>query len=38
MRRELRAALQKGDKDDVILHSFVQKYGGGRPRSATGHQ
>lgn len=27
MRRELRAALEKGDKDDVILHSFVQKYG-----------
>jgi hypothetical protein len=27
MRGELRAALQKGDKDDVILHSFVQKYG-----------
>ena len=27
MRRELRAALQKGDKDDVILHWFVQKYG-----------
>jgi hypothetical protein len=26
MRRELRAALQKGDTDDVILHSFVQKY------------
>jgi cytochrome c-type biogenesis protein CcmH/NrfF len=27
MRRELRAALQKGDNDDVILQSFVQKYG-----------
>jgi hypothetical protein len=26
MRRELKAALQKGDTDDVILHSFVQKY------------
>jgi cytochrome c-type biogenesis protein CcmH/NrfF len=27
MRRELMAALQKGDNDDVILQSFVQKYG-----------
>jgi hypothetical protein len=27
MRRELRAALQKGDNEDVILHSFVLKYG-----------
>lgn len=27
MRGELRAALQKGDEDDVILQSFVQKYG-----------
>lgn len=27
MRRELRDALQKGDSDDVILQSFVQKYG-----------
>jgi cytochrome c-type biogenesis protein CcmH/NrfF len=27
MRAELKAALEKGDKDDVILQSFVQKYG-----------
>lgn len=27
MRSELRAALQRGDKDDVILQSFVQEYG-----------
>ena len=27
MRRELREALQRGDSDDAILHSFVQKYG-----------
>src|SRR5713101_2959154 len=27
MRGELRAALQKGDNDDVVLHSFVQRYG-----------
>lgn len=27
MRRELRAALQKGDTDDAILSSFVQEYG-----------
>jgi len=27
MRGELKAALQKGDKDEVILQSFVQKYG-----------
>lgn len=27
MRSELRAALDKGDKDDVVLHWFVQKYG-----------
>ncbi len=27
MRDELRAALQKGDTDDVILRSFTQKYG-----------
>ena len=27
MRGELRAALQRGDKDDVILQPFVQEYG-----------
>jgi Cytochrome C biogenesis protein len=27
MRHELTAALQKDDKDDMILHSFVEKYG-----------
>jgi cytochrome c-type biogenesis protein CcmH len=27
MRRKLRAAVQRGDKDDVILQSFVQEYG-----------
>lgn len=27
MRSELKTALDKGDSDDVILHSFVQKYG-----------
>ena len=27
MRVELRAAVQRGDKEDVILQSFVQKYG-----------
>jgi len=27
MRGELRAALLKGDTDDVILHSFIQKHG-----------
>jgi len=27
MRGELRAALQRGDKDDAILQSFVQEYG-----------
>jgi cytochrome c-type biogenesis protein CcmH/NrfF len=27
MRSELKAALQRGDQDDVILQSFVQKYG-----------
>lgn len=27
MRRELSAALQKGDSDEAILHSFVQQYG-----------
>jgi cytochrome c-type biogenesis protein CcmH len=27
MRAELKAALQRGDKDDVILQSFVQEYG-----------
>ncbi len=27
MRSELRAALEKGDKNDVILRWFVQKYG-----------
>lgn len=26
MRHELRAALQKGGTDNVILHSFVQEY------------
>ena len=28
MRGELRAALQKGDSDELILQSFVRKYGG----------
>jgi cytochrome c-type biogenesis protein CcmH/NrfF len=28
MRHELKAALQNGNTDDVILNSFVQKYGG----------
>jgi hypothetical protein len=27
MRRELSDALQRGESDDVILHSFAQKYG-----------
>ena len=27
MRVELRAAIQRGDKDDVILQSFVKEYG-----------
>jgi hypothetical protein len=27
MRGELRAAVQRGDKDDVILQSFVKEYG-----------
>ena len=27
MRQELKAALQNGDTDDIILNSFVQKYG-----------
>lgn len=27
MRSELRAALQRGDKDDVIFQSFVREYG-----------
>ena len=27
MRAELKAALQRGDKDDMILQSFVQEYG-----------
>jgi len=27
MRGELRAALQKGDNDDMIRHTFAQKYG-----------
>ena len=27
MRHELRAALEKGNNDDVILQSFVQNYG-----------
>jgi cytochrome c-type biogenesis protein CcmH len=27
MRGELRAALEKGDKDEVILRGFVQRYG-----------
>ena len=29
MRQELKGALQHGDTDDVILNSFVQKYGAG---------
>jgi cytochrome c-type biogenesis protein CcmH/NrfF len=27
MRQELKAAVQNGDTDDMILNSFVQKYG-----------
>jgi cytochrome c-type biogenesis protein CcmH/NrfF len=27
MRRELSAALQKGDSDDMVLDSFVKEYG-----------
>ena len=27
MRQELKAALQNGDTDDMVLNSFVQKYG-----------
>ena len=27
MRSQLRAALQRGDKDDVLLQSFVKDYG-----------
>jgi cytochrome c-type biogenesis protein CcmH len=27
MRAELKAALQRGDRDEVILQSFVQEYG-----------
>jgi cytochrome c-type biogenesis protein CcmH len=27
MRQELKAAVQNGDTDDIILNSFVQKYG-----------